>query len=106
MDSVCPSNHQYRSALDTADSVLAIFQSVPLPRSDRVDIITTTAAMLSFMMEKNICFSTMQVLRLSDTLQTAARKADLGYKQANSLVDYKGNGVMTFQDRRQHAEQV
>jgi hypothetical protein len=50
----------------------------------------------------------MQVLRLSDALQTAATDADLNYKQADSLVDRngKGKGLMTFQDRRQHAEQV
>lgn len=47
-----------------------------------------------------------KVLRLSDTLQAAAKKADLGYKHATSVVDCKGGRGLTFQERRQHAEQA
>lgn len=43
---------------------------------------------------------------MSDTLQAAAKKADLGYKHATSVVDCKGGRGLTFQERRQHAEQV
>lgn len=47
-----------------------------------------------------------KVLRLSDAVQAAAKKVDLGYTHVNSLVDCKAGGDMTFQERRQQAEKA